>query len=109
LYVSGVVNFAILLFGIRVLFLKKVTDRIYVAIFLYIVSLLIISLNPFVGPRYQLPVTAILLSYFLDEDSYNKKFKKYFCISLLCSMLAIPIYHLTIGYPEPSSTGAPYE
>jgi hypothetical protein len=92
-----------------VLFQKGVTNRICVVILLYIVSLLIISLNPFVGPRYQLPVAAVLLSSFLDEDTYNKRLRKYISVSLLCSMLAIPVYHLTIGYPEPSSTGAPLE
>lgn len=105
LYISGVTNFAVLLCSIKVLFLKKITDNAYISILLYVTSLLIVSFNPFVGPRYQLPMTVITLSYIICSNIYKKIFYKFFWISLITSMLIVPIYILTIGYPAPSSGG----
>jgi len=106
LYISGITNLAVFLIAIRTLIQKNAACKIRLISQFFLVSIFAISLSPFVGPRYQLPMTVVTLSYCLSDRLFKKLFYKYFLFSLICSLLAVPIYSFTIGYPEPSSRGA---
>lgn len=106
LYISGITNLAVFIIAIKTVIKKNVTNKIRLISLFFLVSIFAISLSPFVGPRYQLPMTVVTLSCFLSDNVFKKIFYKYFLTTLICSILAVPIYSLTIGYPEPSSRGA---
>jgi len=106
LYISGITNLAVLILTIQAITKKNSSNELRLVCLFFLVSIFAISLSPFVGPRYQLPMTVVTLSYILAGVSSKKLFYKYFFISLLCSMAAITLYTFTIGYPEPSSQGA---
>jgi hypothetical protein len=105
LYISGTSNLAVFILTIKTLSQKNTSNEIRLISLFFLVSIFAISLSPFVGPRYQLPMTVIAVSYLLSNSFSKKIFYKYFLISLLCSMLAILLYSVTIGYPVPSSPG----
>lgn len=105
LYISGTSNLAVFILTIKTLSQKNTSNEIRLISLFFLVSIFAISLSPFVGPRYQLPMTVIVVSYLLSNSFSKKIFYKYFLISLLCSMIAIFLYSFTIGYPAPSSPG----
>ena len=106
LYISGITSLTVFLMSIQIISQKNSSNEIRLIGLFFLVSLFTISLSPFVGPRYQLPLTVVALSYLLNTANSKKMFYKYFLFSFLCSILAFPLYSLTIGYPEPISRGA---
>lgn len=106
LYISGITNLTVFIITIKAVIQKNISNEIRLISLFFLVSLFTISLSPFVGPRYQLPMTVVTLSCLLGDSFFKKIFYKYFLISLCCSILAVPVYTFTIGYPEPSSRGA---
>lgn len=106
LYISGITNLTVFMITIKAVIQKNIANEIRLISLFFLVSIFAISLSPFVGPRYQLPMTVVALSCLLSDSSFKKIFYKYFLISLFCSILAVPVYTLTIGYPEPPSRGA---
>ena len=106
LYISGITNLTVFIITIKAVIQKNISNEIRLISLFFLVSLFAISLSPFVGPRYQLPMTVVTLSCLLDDSFFKKIFYKYFLISLCCSILAVPVYTFTIGYPEPISRGA---
>lgn len=108
LYISGITNLTVFILSIQFVSQKNTSNEIRLISLFFLVSIFAISLSPFVGPRYQLPMTVVALSYLLSNEFSKKIFYKYFLISLLGSILAIPLYSLSIGYPAPSSAGASF-
>lgn len=106
LYISGITNLTVFIISIQAVIQKNISNKIRLISLFFLVSIFAISLSPFVGPRYQLPMTVVALSCLLGDSYFKKIFYKYFLISLFCSILAVPVYTFTIGYPEPSSRGA---